>query len=473
MKIHFHGAAHGVTGSKHLIEINGKNILLDCGFFQGKRKLSYEMNKYFSFDPKSIDAMILSHAHIDHSGNIPGLVKNGYTKKIYCTDATKDLTLLMLLDSAHIQESDAEFFLKHQKSLQPEIPIEPLYTMEDAEKSSTLLVGKKYHERFEVLPGIFCTFYDAGHVLGSAVILLDFLENGKEKRLIFTGDLGREGKVILRDPEAPDSANYIITESTYGDRFHEPFPEMRGEMGKVVSETAQKGGKIIIPSFSLERTQEIVYDLHMLYKENRTPKIPIYVDSPLATNLTKIFQSHPECYDEQTRKDFLNVAEDPFQCLGYLKYTRSVDESKALNFHQGPCIIISASGMCEAGRIRHHLRNSVEDPKNTILIVGYQAEHTLGRRIVERRPFIKVFGEMLRLRADVKILNGYSGHGDANDLVSFIQKVNGLSCIFIVHGEISQSEGLLKRLRKVNPKWIIEIPKMGDVLDPETLLSSV
>lgn len=468
MKIHFHGAAHTVTGSKHLLEINGKRILLDCGLFQGKRKESYELNKKLPFDATSVDAMILSHAHIDHCGNIPMLTKDGYRKKIYCTHATRDVTKLMLEDSAHIQEMDAQYYQRHKKIDTP-IPREPLYTKEDAEKAMPLLTGREYHDRFEVLPGIHCTFLDAGHILGSAVTVLDFVEDGKERRLAFTGDVGREGKVILNDPESPDWCDYLITESTYGDRLHEPFSEMRGELERVINATAKKGGKVIIPSFALERTQELVYDLHMLFKEKRIPNIPIYVDSPLATRVTKVFGAHPEAYDAQAEEDFLQDGISPFCCFGHLRYTESVEESKAINFHNGPCVVISASGMCEAGRIRHHLRNNVEDPKNTILIVGYQAEYTLGRRIVERRPFLKIFGDMYKLRADVEVLNGYSGHGDAHDLMDFIGKIDRVSNVFIVHGEISQSCGLAKKLRKARNNWTIDIPEMHDCIDPESL----
>jgi metallo-beta-lactamase family protein len=371
----------------------------------------------------------------------------------------------MLLDSAHIQEMDALYFTRH-KNIETPIPREPLYTKADAEKVFPLLTGRDYHDRFEVLPDVYCTFYDAGHILGSAVTVLDFTENGEKKRLVFTGDIGRQGKVILKNPEPPEYADYLITESTYGDRLHEPYSEMRGELEKVVNDTAKKGGKVIIPSFALERTQELVYDLHMLFKEKRIPDIPIYVDSPLATNVTKIFGKHPEAYDAQTFTDFIKENQQPFCCFGHLKYTESVEESKALNSYNGPCVIISASGMCEAGRIRHHLRNNVEDPKNTILIVGYQAEYTLGRRIVERRPFVKLFGDMYKLRADVVVLNGYSGHGDADDLTNFAKSIDKLSHVFLVHGEISQSCGFAKRLRRMKRNWTIEIPEMGDVLDP-------
>ncbi len=468
MKIHFLGANHNVTGSKHLIEINGHRILLDCGMFQGKRKESYELNKNFPAALHDVDAVILSHAHIDHSGSLPILVKNGYSGPIHCTIPSKDVVKLMLLDAAHIQEMDAEYVAKKEKEMSPTIPIAPLYTIEDAEKTNSLLAGHEYHIPFEVFPGITCTFLDAGHILGSSVVILDCEEGGNTKRLTFSGDIGRKGKIILRDPEPPKWSNYLITESTYGARTHPPFALMRTELERIINETVKRGGKIIIPSFALERAQEIIYDLHVLYKQDRVPAIPVYVDSPLAAELTNIFAEHPDVFDENTRTEFLEDNVNPFS-FSNLKFTKSVDESKALNSHQGPCIIISASGMCEFGRIRHHLVNNIEDPQNTILIVGYQAEYTLGKRIVERRPFVKILGQMYKLRAKVEVLNGYSGHGDTNDLVEFICSIDKLSHVFIVHGETSQSDGLASRLRKTHRKWTLEIPEMGDVIDPEEI----
>ncbi|MEI7510863.1 MAG: MBL fold metallo-hydrolase [Candidatus Peregrinibacteria bacterium] len=468
MKIHFSGAAHEVTGSKHLLEINGKFILLDCGLFQGKRQEAYEKNKAFPFDPQIIDAMVLSHAHLDHCGNLPTLVKKGYHGRIFCTEATADILPLMLADSAHIQEQDEKFVGRHCKNLK--VPNDPLYTMKDAEAVTPLLTGKPYRTPFEVLPGITVEFYDAGHILGSSSVYITFEEKGKKRSFLFTGDIGRIQKNILKDPETPESAEIIITESTYGDRKHEAVSELRTELEKIITDTAAKGGKIIIPAFSLQRTQEIIYDLHILEKENRIPKMPIFVDSPLATNVTDLYIKHKECCDQESYDDFLSHGE-AILFFEQLKYTRTVDESKAIKDVVGPAIIISASGMCEGGRIRHHLLNEASNPKNTILIIGYQAEYTLGRRIVERRPVIKIFDEYIKLRADVKVLNGYSGHAGADELDAFLDRITGVKNVFVVHGEPAQSFAFAKRLRaKTEKKWTIEVPEAGDIIDPDDIL---
>jgi metallo-beta-lactamase family protein len=468
MKIHFYGAARGVTGSKHLLEINGKFLLLDCGMFQGKRAEAYQKNKDFPFDAQKVDAMVLSHAHIDHCGSLPTLVKKGYSGKIYCTEATADIVPIMLLDSAHIQEIDERWVARHLKNLS--IPNEPIYTQEDAQAASERLVGKKYHEPFEVLPGITITFLDAGHVLGASVVCVDFEENGTKKRLVFTGDIGRDNKNILRDPEAPAFADYLITESTYGDRLHDDAEKMRELLAKTVQKTIRRGGKIIVPAFAMQRTQELIYDLHILIKEKQIPAIPIFIDSPMAINITDVYRKHPECFDQESYQDFFDEGKKPF-LFSEIKYTATVEESKAIKNHVGPCIIVSASGMCEAGRIRHHLRNEIEDPRNTILIIGYQAEYTLGRRLVERRPTVKIFDEVHKVRADIDVLNGYSGHADRNELLSFIRKIKGIKTVFVVHGEPSQSEVFAKTLRNEQGRnWTIEIPEQGEALDPEEIL---
>ncbi len=468
MKIHFSGAAQEVTGSKHLLEINGKFILLDCGLFQGHRQEAYQKNKTFPFDPKAIDAVVLSHGHLDHCGNLPTLVKKGYHGKIFCTEATADIVPIMLADSAHIQEQDEKFMGKHFQELK--VPNEPLYTVKDAEAVTAHLSGRAYRTPFEILPGILVEFYDAGHILGSASVYITFQENGKTRTFLFSGDIGRAQKNILRNPEPPKNVEIVVIESTYGNRKHEPVAELRTELEKIVKNTALRGGKIIIPAFSLQRTQELVYDLHILEKEKRIPKMPIFVDSPLATNVTDLYRKHKECFDEESYQDFLSEGEAVLFFEG-LHYTRSVEESKAIKDVVGPAIIISASGMCEGGRIRHHLRNEASDPKNTILIIGYQAEYTLGRRIVERRPVIKIFDELIKLRADVKVLNGYSGHADADELDAFLENIEGIKNVFVVHGESSQSFAFAKRLReKRERKWTIEIPEPGDSLDPDEIL---
>lgn len=455
------GAARQVTGSKHIIEANGKKILLDCGFFQGKRKESFEKNKTLPFNPAEIDAVILSHAHIDHSGSLPTLVKNGFGGKIYCTPATADITAVMLLDSAHIQEQDAAFFDKyHQKTALK--PIEPIYTEEDALRTAQLFRPVALHEEFAIADGIKARFSDAGHVLGSEIVELFITEDGKTRTVVFTGDLGRKNRNILRDPEQVLAADILITESTYGGRIHPDNRQNRTRLGEVIQNTLKKGGKLIIPSFALERTQEIVFDLNMLLLAGAITKIPIYIDSPLASKVTELFSKHKECFDEETEKVFLDNGINPFENV---IFTPTAEESKAINNHSGPCIVVSASGMCEAGRIRHHLRNSVEDPRNTILIVGFQAEHTLGRCIVEKRKFIKIFDEMYTLRADVEIINGFSGHADKNELLEFATGIKGLKNIFVVHGEESQSTQFAESLRGVHPEAKIEIPAEGTVFE--------
>ncbi len=344
MKIKFHGAAGGVTGSKHIVEVAGKRILLDCGMYQGKRAESAELNKHLPFDARSIDAVLLSHAHIDHSGLLPLLLKNGYDGPIYCTPATADILTPMLLDAAHIQEADAAYFLKKKRLRENAVyPIEPLYTTEDAMQVLQLLAPKKRGETFEVFEDINVTFYNAGHVLGSAQVFLE----GDGKKLVFTGDYGRKNRKIIKDPEPLPPADAIITETTYGGRKHEPVNETRGKLAKVVKETAAKGGKIIIPSFALERSQEILYDLHILFHEKQIPNIPVYVDSPLTTKFTKIFEKNVDAFDEHTREYFLDRDKNPFS-FSNLRHTVTTEESKNLNEKPGPCIIISASGMCEA-----------------------------------------------------------------------------------------------------------------------------
>lgn len=456
MKIHFSGAAGGVTGSKHLIEVSGKKVLLDCGMYQGKRKESAELNKKLPFDAAEIDAVVLSHAHIDHSGLLPLLNKNGFTGSIFCTPATKDILTPMLMDSAHIQEADARYYLKRKYRKNALHPIEPLYNKEDAEHTLHHLIAHKRGERFEVLPGIFCTFYNAGHVLGSAQVVLE----GDGKKLAFTGDYGRKNRKIIRDPDPLPPVDAIISETTYGGRIHAPITETREDLGRIIRETAERGGKIIIPSFALERSQELLYDLHILYNEKKVPAIPVFVDSPLTTAFTHIFEKHIENFDEETHEYFLAKEKNPFS-FSQVKHTKSVQESKDLNRFVGPCIILSASGMCEGGRIRHHLRNSIGDQKNTILFVGYQARNTLGRCILERRKMVKIFDEMHHVRAHIEVLNGYSGHGDQKDLLENIMQISGLQQIFLVHGDDDQRDEFANVLSEKGD-WKIFQPMPGE-----------
>ncbi|MBN2087332.1 MBL fold metallo-hydrolase [Candidatus Peregrinibacteria bacterium] len=461
MKITSFGAALEVTGSQHLLEVNGKKILLDCGLFQGRRKIADLKNREFLYNPAEIDAMILSHAHIDHSGRIPYLVKEGFQGVVYCTEATKDLCSIMLMDSAYIQESDAKYAAKKLKDTS--IPIEPIYTSEDAEFCLQFFKTVPFDKQFKLFDGIEFTLREAGHVLGSSMVELDIADNedGQTKKFIFTGDMGRCNLPIINDPYKFESADYLMTESTYGNRTHAPIEEGIPELARVINRTIKRGGKIIIPSFAFERTQELIYGIHLLIDKKEIPSnLPIFIDSPLATNLTTIFQKHIELYDEEIRKHF-KIDHNPFK-PHQLKHTNSVEESKNLNFFIGPCIIISASGMCEAGRIRHHLKNNIEDPKNTIAVVGYMAEDTLGRKIVDGDPMIKIFDQMYKVNAEVVILESFSAHADMNDLNDFVSNIKGLKKVFLVHGETDQSEPMAERIKNdMGVETVIMEPEVG------------
>lgn len=442
----FFGAIRTVTGSMHMIANNGSHILIDCGLFQGRREEFYERNTNFPFDPAAIDACILSHAHIDHSGNIPNLVKKGFEGKIVATNATSDLCSAMLPDSGHIQEEDIKYVNKiHKKKGLP--PRQPLYTREEAEDSLKFFSGHPYREALDFAPGCAVTFYDAGHVLGSSVPLLEVQNGGRAIRLAYAVDLGRKNLPILKDPETPPGIDYLILESTYGGRLHASVDQTKDQLARIVRSTVEKGGKIIIPSFALERTQEVVYYLNQLLLEDRIPDIPICVDSPLAVNITEIFMRHPECFDEEMY-EMLKSGDDPLGCKR-IRYITDVQESKELNHDPRPRIIISASGMCEAGRILHHLKNNIGDPKNTVLVVGYMAKHTLGRRIVERRKYVKIFGDKYRLRARVEVMNAFSAHADRNEILEYVTPLGGnVKKVFLVHGDEDQSVELLEALKE-------------------------
>lgn len=463
MQIHFHGAARTVTGSMHLIQANGKTVLLDCGLFQGKRFESYERNKSFPFDASTLDAVILSHAHIDHAGNLPNLVHSGFSGPIYATNATKDLCNVMLHDSAFIQERDAEFVNKRRKK-KGEPDVSPLYSVGDVAPTMAQFVGVGYGQSFSAIDGIQCVYADAGHILGSAVTRLSINEKGKEITLGFTGDLGRKNTPIIRDPEPIQEVDYLISESTYGGKIHEPISGTKEALLAVISKSAEKRGKLIIPSFSVGRTQELVYMMNELFDSGRLPSIPIFVDSPLALNATEVFRAHSECFDGDALR-MLREDEDPFG-FGRLTYVRSVEESKKLNDLTEPCVIIAASGMCEAGRVLHHLANNIEDARTTVLIVGFQAEHTLGRRLVEKAPEVKIYGEIYRRKADVVVLNSLSAHAGQDELVSYAKQAAGsrLKKIFLVHGELSQQERLSEQLR-LECFREVNIPSTGDMVE--------
>ncbi|MGI9043217.1 MAG: MBL fold metallo-hydrolase RNA specificity domain-containing protein [Gemmatimonadaceae bacterium] len=431
MQITFAGAAREVTGSCHILHVNGHVVALDCGMFQGRRRESAEKNKSLPNPVGDLDAVVLSHAHIDHSGRLPFLVAQGYDKTIWATSATRDLCAIMLADSAHIQEKDAEFLARRNKEF-----VEPLYGMRHAVRTMDLMVGVPYNKPFNVVPGVVATYVDAGHILGSASVVLDCTEDGVTRRLAFSGDIGRSGLAIIRDPVPPADVDAVIMESTYGNRDHESVEGARAHLAKVVRETAARGGRVLIAAFALGRTQEMLYNLHVLLREGAIPSIPVYVDSPLAIDTTTVFQMHPETFDES--EDLVKHVPELFD-FPLLRFTRDVEESKAINAAKGPMIIIAASGMMEAGRILHHLAHGAGDPRNTILIVGFQAEHTLGRRIVERQPMIRIFGEEIPLRAQVEIINGYSAHADRTELTTWLDRVKAtsprLGPVWLVHGE--------------------------------------
>ena len=438
MEVTFAGAAREVTGSCHLLHVNGHTVALDCGMFQGRRSESDEKNRQLPVPIDQLDAVVLSHAHIDHSGRLPFLVAQGYEKTIWATSATRDLCAVMLADSAHIQEKDAEFLARRKKEF-----IEPLYGMRHAVRTMDLMVGMPYNKPFDVVPGVVGTYVDAGHILGSASVVLDCTENGVTRRLVFSGDIGRSGLAIIRDPVPPAGAHAVIMESTYGNRDHESVDGARAHLARVIRETAARGGRILIPAFAVGRTQEMLYNLHSLLREGAIPPLPVYVDSPLAIDTTTVFEMHPEIFDQS--EDMVKRVQELFD-FPLLKFTRDVEESKAINMAKGPMIVIAASGMMEAGRILHHLANGAGDPKNTILIVGFQAEHTLGRRIVERQPMLKIFGDEVPLRAQVEIINGYSAHADRTELTAWLDKVRGqspdLGSVWLVHGEPDVQDAL-------------------------------
>ncbi len=459
MRIFFAGAARNVTGSQHLLEFNGTRLLLDCGLYQGRRRESNERNRQLPFDPRQVDAMILSHAHIDHSGNIPTLVKQGYRGGILCTPATRDLCSVMLRDAAHIQEADAEF-LNRKHADQPEERVIPLYDEADVLKALRQFRSLDYHQPTPVLPGVTCTFLDAGHVLGSAIVQLDIDLAPDRLRLVFSGDLGRRNMAILRDPEIPEPPDVLILESTYGDRLHAPMAGMEAQLAEVINRTVARKGKILVPSFSLERTQEFVYALHRLTLRKAIPVIPIYVDSPLSVRITEIFKLHPECFDDETLA-FMRQKGDPFG-FENLTYLSNVEDSKALNNREGPMIIMAASGMCEAGRILHHLRNGVEDARNTILIIGFQAKNTLGRKLVDREPVVRIFGVERSLEAEVVVMDAFSAHADRDDLLDFVGRCrSSLRRLFLVHGEEEQMLPLGERLTRMGIPGV-QAPMLGE-----------
>lgn len=459
MQIAFLGAARNVTGSMFLLTVNGSRILLECGLFQGPRQEAFERNRHLPFDAAKVDAMVLSHAHIDHSGNIPNLVRAGFRGNIHCTFATRDLCSIMLRDSAYIMESDVAY-LNKKRARRGEPPLEPIYTTADATRSLNNFVSMDYGRTTWIGPGVQLTFFDAGHILGSSLCVLDVEEGERRFRLLFTGDLGRDEMPILCDPEVVPGVDYLITESTYGVRLHDTPDDAERKLERVVNDTHARGGKVIIPAFSVGRTQEIVYALHRLTLSKRIPRLPVYVDSPLAINATEVFRLHPEYYDAETHA-FMLEHRDPFG-FSELDYLRRVEESKALNDRRDPMVIISASGMCEAGRILHHLKNNIESSRNTVLFVGFQAEHTLGRRILNGEETVPILGERYRLNAHVESIDGYSAHADRDELLGYMHKLEPrrIKRAFLVHGEEEAALSLAEGLRELGMQETV-VPELG------------
>lgn len=454
----FWGATRTVTGSMHQLAAGGRTLLLECGFFQGHRAESLRRNREFPFRPRDIDAVLLSHAHIDHCGNLPNLVKQGFTGPIYCTPATRALAAVMLGDAAKIQEEDAAYL--NRKRARGEPVVEPLYDGRDVYQTLRKLQAVPYDTPTTIFPGLEATYVEAGHLLGSAMIHLRIAGPQSERRLTFTGDLGRPGLPILRDPAPVPPADLLISESTYGGHTHEPVDETAEQLGEVVRRTIARGGKLLIPAFSVGRTQTIVYFLHELRSAGRLPDVPIYVDSPMAVRATEVFQAHPECFDDATVR-LLQEHPELFG-EGWIRYIDKVHDSIALNDLPGPAVIISASGMCEAGRILHHLKHHIEDARSTILIAGYQADGTLGRRLVERQPEVRILGRMFQLKAEVMVLNGLSSHADHGELLRSLGPLVGTARqVRLVHGEPERAAALAEGLRGLGFADVA-IPDRGD-----------
>lgn len=446
IELEFLGGARTVTGSKHILRTSRATVLLDCGLFQGHRAEANRRNRALPVDAGKLDAVVLSHAHLDHSGALPVLVRNGYRGASYATPATRDLCAPMLDDAANIQGADARHIARLiERGVQLD-PVEPLYDHDDVVATLAAMVGVPYQRRQPIAPGITLTFLDAGHVLGSAIVVLDIVDGDQRGRLAFTGDLGRPGMPILRDPEVPDEVDWLITESTYGDRLHPPIAQSHEELAAAITRTAARGGKIVIPAFALERAQELILALSQLRARGAIPHIPVYLDSPLATKITDVFRLHPDCYDREAFE--LLRGEAAFDFAG-LTYTSDVEASKAIDASPDPAIIIAGSGMCEGGRVLHHLRTMIGDARHTIAIVGFQAEHTLGRRIAEHRSQVKIFGLMHDVLAEVLVLDGFSAHADQRGLVRFAESVHArgpLKRVFLVHGEAPAQAALTRQL---------------------------
>ncbi len=464
MKISFHGAARSVTGSRHVVDAGKTRILLDCGMFQGRRDQARERNQHLGFDPKSVDAVCLSHAHIDHSGALPMLAKGGFSGRVHMTSATADLTEILLADSARIQANDCRYVNKLERRRGRKC-VNPIYSSDDAKKIVKHFQGTGYEQSIALARNLSARFHDAGHIIGSSAIWLQHRNRGNSTSLLFSGDLGRANMPILRDPHPPPPCDVLIIESTYGDRLHSDEEDRRKDIAKeLVKHAIQHKSKIIVPAFSVGRTQDIIMRIKELVRKGEIDPIPIYIDSPLALKATKVFRQHPECYDEETYRTFAATG-DVFAAKN-IKFVSTAQDSKLLNRRKGPCVIISASGMCEGGRVVHHLKHAIEDEDNVIVIVGFQAEHTLGRKLVEEWDTVPIFGVPTRRRAQVVRLNGFSAHADRNDLLAYVRAIRPHpQKVFVVHGEERQSLAFAMTLRDEFPGMEVEVPKPDSTHD--------
>ncbi len=460
MKLSFHGAARSVTGSRHMLEIPGLRLLLDCGLFQGRRDEAFRQNRDLGFDPRSVEAVLLSHAHIDHSGVLPVLPRQGFSGKVYVTPATADLAGIMLDDSARVQESDCRYVNKKERR-RGRTCVRPLYDGDDVRRIVRRFAGERYGDQLKIAPRVTASFHDAGHILGSAAIRVKYTARANTTTVLFSGDLGRSNVPILRDPEPPPSCDVLILESTYGDRLHEQAgEEVKKKAQGLIAHAKTHKSKIIVPAFAVGRTQELVMRIKELVGEGRVDPIPIYIDSPLANKATQVFRRHPECYDEETLRTF-SAEGDPFASR-YIHFVSSPEDSKRLNTMRGPCVIISSSGMCEGGRILHHLKHAIQDEANVIVFVGFQAEHTLGRKLVEGWDVVPIFGVPTPRRAQIVKFNSLSAHADRNDLLAYVRAIAPLpSKIFIVHGEEKQALSLAAAIQSEHPKIEVQVPHRG------------
>lgn len=460
MKITFHGAAGTTTGSQHLVEVNGHRILLDCGLYQGRRHDAFERNRTFPFDASAIDAVVLSHAHIDHSGNLPNLVKRGFKGNIYTTDASRDLCAIMLPDSAHIQKADVDW-LNRKRARNHEPPLEPCYDAMDAEKCLRQFVTFGYGRPLPVADGVTVTFLDAGHLLGSAQVVLDIDDrsSGRKSRLLFSGDVGRPNNELLNATASCDGVDFVIMESTYGGRFHESSTDASDHICRIINDTIERRGKVLIPAFAVERTQQLLFALHRLRETQCIPTLPIFVDSPLAVSATEVFRLHPECFNPDVYRHLFE-RDNPFGFEG-LRLVRDVNESKRINDLDQPAVIISASGMCESGRILHHLRNHIEKPETTLLFVGYCAEHTLGAKLRSGAKTVNILGDVFRVRARIDAIDSYSGHADHGELLAYFKRITGpKQRVFLVHGEPEHATALHDALVPEHPSGNITVAQL-------------